>query len=187
MWSISFPEVVHHGTCMLQSDHSSCALWFICKMPYKMFKQTTMVVAWLATLEEWNTEVQLENALLLPSDSLNFFKLAGAFMHKFQSWRAELSHNETARACKSNRLNKVSVKLFKKWNISNSPTPSFSPITKVELCPNNLYKSCVRQNIQIKPLAVLFYVVARPFTWWNLTHARQPIWRHLTHMPLRAC
>jgi hypothetical protein len=44
-------------------------------MPYKMFKQTTMVVAWLATLEEGNTEVQLENALLLPSDSLKFFNL----------------------------------------------------------------------------------------------------------------
>ncbi len=40
-----------------------------------MFKQTTIVVACLATLEEGNTEVQLENALLLPSDSLNFFNL----------------------------------------------------------------------------------------------------------------
>lgn len=40
-----------------------------------MFKQTTMVVAWLATLEEGNTEVQLENALVLPSDSLIFFNL----------------------------------------------------------------------------------------------------------------
>jgi hypothetical protein len=41
-------------------------------MPYQMFKQTTMVVAWLATWEG-NTEVQLENTLLLPSDSMNFF------------------------------------------------------------------------------------------------------------------
>jgi hypothetical protein len=34
-----------------------------------------MEVAWLATLEEGNTEVKLENALLLPSDSLNFLNL----------------------------------------------------------------------------------------------------------------